>query len=48
MGMLFLFFGHLFGLFTPHAVYGAFMSAGHKQMLAVAAGGVAGFVVLSG
>ena len=37
-GILFLFFGHLFGLFTPHAVYGVLMSAATKQKLAVVAG----------
>ena len=37
-GILFLFFGHLVGLFTPHAVYGPFMSAGTKQLLAIVAG----------
>ena len=47
-GILFLFFGHLIGLFTPHAVYGTFMSAATKQMLAVVAGGVAGFVCFVG
>lgn len=50
VGILFLFFGHLFGLFTPHAVYGLFMSAATKQLLAVVAGGIAGaacFVGLS-
>lgn len=41
-GILFLFFGHLVGLFTPHAVYGIFISAATKQMLAVVAGGIAG------
>ena len=41
-GILFLFIGHMVGLFTPHAVYGVFMSAGSKQMLAVVAGGIAG------
>ncbi len=49
-GILFLFFGHMVGLFTPHAVYGIFMTAGNKQMLAVVAGGIAGafcFVGLS-
>jgi nitrate reductase gamma subunit len=49
-GILFLFFGHMVGLFTPHAVYGVFMTAGNKQMLAVVAGGIAGafcFVGLS-
>jgi len=47
-GILFLFFGHLVGLFTPHAVYGVFMSAGTKQMLAVVAGGIAGMVCFVG
>jgi nitrate reductase gamma subunit len=47
-GILFLFFGHLFGLFTPHSVYGIFMSAGTKQMLAVVAGGIAGLVCFVG
>ena len=47
-GILFLFFGHLVGLFTPHAVYGYFMSAANKQMLAVVAGGAAGLVCFVG
>ena len=50
IGILFLFFGHLIGLFTPHAVYSIFISAATKQMLAVVAGGIAGafcFVGLS-
>jgi len=47
-GILFLFFGHLFGLFTPHSVYGTFMSAGTKQMMAVIAGGVAGAICFVG
>ena len=41
-GILFLFFGHMVGLFTPHSVYGIFMSASTKQLLAVTAGGIAG------
>jgi nitrate reductase gamma subunit len=48
IGILFLFFGHMVGLFTPHAVYGIFMSAAQKQMLAVTAGGVAGFICFIG
>ena len=48
VGILFLFFGHLVGLFTPHAVYGYFMSAANKQMLAVVAGGIAGLVCFVG
>jgi len=47
-GILFLFFGHLVGLFTPHAVYGVFMTAATKQMLAVYAGGAAGVVCFIG
>ncbi len=47
-GVLFLFFGHLVGLFTPHAVYGVFMTAATKQMLAVVAGGIAGLVCFVG
>ena len=48
LGVLFLFFGHLVGLFTPHALYGIFMSAATKQMLAVTAGGIAGAVCFVG
>ena len=47
-GILFLFFGHLVGLFTPHAVYGVFMSAASKQILAVVAGGIAGLFCFVG
>ncbi|MEO5696743.1 MAG: respiratory nitrate reductase subunit gamma [Burkholderiaceae bacterium] len=47
-GILFLFFGHMVGLFTPHAVYGIFMSAGTKQMMAVVAGGIAGALCFVG
>ncbi len=47
-GILFLFFGHLVGLFTPHSVYGVFMSAATKQKLAVVAGGVAGIICFVG
>ena len=47
-GVLFLFFGNLVGLFTPHSVYGVFMSAANKQMLAVVAGGIAGLVCFVG
>lgn len=41
-GILFLFFGHLFGQLTPHAVYELLLTAPQKQMLAVIAGGIAG------
>jgi nitrate reductase gamma subunit len=48
IGILFLFFGHLVGLYTPHSVYGPFISAATKQLLAVTAGGVAGAVCFVG
>ena len=47
-GILFLFIGHLVGLFTPHSVYGIFISAATKQLLAVVAGGIAGLVCFIG
>ena len=47
-GILFLFFGHLFGQLTPHSVYELFMTASQKQMLAVVAGGIAGLVCFIG
>ena len=47
-GILFLFFGHLFGQLTPHAVYEIFVTASQKQLLAVVAGGVAGGLCFMG
>jgi len=47
-GILFLFFGHLFGQLTPHAVYEIFVTAPQKQFLAVVAGGIAGLVCFVG
>jgi nitrate reductase gamma subunit len=47
-GILFLFVGHLFGQLTPHAVYELVITAQQKQLLAVAAGGVAGAVCFVG
>jgi len=43
-GVLFLFFGHSFGMLTPHFIYEPFISAGNKQLLAMIAGGVAGLL----
>lgn len=48
IGILFLFFGHLLGLLTPHSFYGHFMEAGVKQMVAVIAGGIAGSLCFVG
>ncbi len=48
IGILFLFFGHFVGLLTPHWVYEPFISPANKQMLAIIAGGVAGFLCFIG
>jgi nitrate reductase gamma subunit len=42
VGVLFLFFGHFFGMLTPHFLYESFISAGTKQLVAMVSGGVAG------
>jgi nitrate reductase gamma subunit len=47
-GILFLFFGHLFGQLTPHSVYELVMTAPQKQLVAVVAGGIAGLVCFVG
>ncbi|MDR2013096.1 MAG: respiratory nitrate reductase subunit gamma [Rhodanobacter sp.] len=48
IGILFLFLGHFVGLLTPHWLYGAFVSAQDKQMLAVISGGIAGVLCFIG
>ena len=48
VGILVIFFGHLVGLLTPHWVYEPFISAGHKQVLAILVGGIAGVLCLVG
>lgn len=48
IGILFLFFGHLLGLLTPHAFYGHFLEAPVKQKLAIYSGGVFGLLGLIG
>ncbi|KIY41237.1 nitrate reductase [Pseudomonas sp. 10-1B] len=48
IGILVIFFGHLFGLLTPHWVYGPFLSAGHKQLMAIIIGGAAGVLCVIG
>jgi nitrate reductase gamma subunit len=47
-GIIFLFFGHLFGQLTPHSIYELFITAQQKQVLAVVAGGIAGLVCFVG
>jgi nitrate reductase gamma subunit len=48
IGILFLFGGHTVGLLTPHFIYEPFISPGNKQMVAVVAGGMAGFICFIG
>jgi nitrate reductase gamma subunit len=50
VGVLFLFFGHSFGMLTPHFLYEPFISAGAKQVVAMVSGGlfgVLGFIGVS-
>lgn len=44
IGVIFIFFGHLVGLLTPHAVYEQFITAEQKQLVAIVAGGIAGTI----
>lgn len=44
IGVLFLFFGHLIGMLTPHVVYEQVISAGNKQLMAMISGGLAGLL----
>lgn len=48
VGIILLFFGHFVGLLTPEWVYHPFMSAGTKQIMAMAAGGVFGIICFVG
>jgi len=48
IGVLFLLFGHFFGMLTPHWAYERFMTAGAKQILAMVSGGVAGTLAFIG
>ncbi|MEQ1788894.1 MAG: respiratory nitrate reductase subunit gamma [Rickettsiales bacterium] len=44
IGVIFIFFGHLVGLLTPHFLYEYFITAEQKQLLAIIAGGIAGVI----
>ncbi|RTL59708.1 MAG: respiratory nitrate reductase subunit gamma [Hyphomicrobiales bacterium] len=48
LGILFLLFGHTVGLLTPTPVYTLLISVEQKQMIAMAAGGIAGTVCFIG
>ena len=47
-GVLFLLFGHFFGMLTPHWAYAPFIGAGNKQLLAMVSGGAAGVLAIAG
>lgn len=48
IGILAIFFGHLFGLLTPHSIYEAFITVQQKQMVAIVLGGVFGTICFIG
>ncbi len=48
VGVLFLFFGHTFGMLTPHFIYEPFISAGAKQLMAMVSGGLFGLFGFAG
>lgn len=48
IGVLFLFFGHSAGMLTPHFIYEHFISSGHKQVMAMVSGGIAGTLAFIG
>lgn len=47
-GIIFLFFGHLIGLLTPKSLYTMIVTVEQKQLLAIAAGGIAGTICFVG
>lgn len=48
IGVLFLLFGHCFGMLTPHMLYEPFIGAGAKQAVAMVSGGIAGLFAFVG
>ncbi|AVJ19427.1 respiratory nitrate reductase subunit gamma [Serratia rhizosphaerae] len=48
IGILGIFFGHLFGMLTPHWMYAWFLPIAVKQQLAMVLGGVCGVLTLVG
>jgi len=48
IGILGIFFGHFFGMLTPHWVYEPFLAVETKQKLAMIAGGICGAMTLVG
>lgn len=48
IGVIFLFFGHLVGLLTPHSLYVHVISAENKQLVAIYMGGIFGTICFIG
>jgi nitrate reductase gamma subunit len=48
IGVLFIIFGHFFGLLTPASVYHHFISTPDKQVLAIVSGGLFGVIAFVG
>lgn len=48
IGILGIFFGHLFGMLTPHWVYESFLPVAVKQQMAIWMGGICGVLTLTG
>lgn len=48
LGILFLLMGHTVGLLTPKAIYSLIVTPAQKQMIAIAAGGIAGAICFVG
>ncbi len=48
IGILGIFFGHLFGMLTPHWMYAWFLPIAVKQQMAMVLGGVCGVLTLIG
>ncbi len=47
-GILFLLLGHTAGLLTPKSIYTLFLTVEQKQLIAIAAGGIAGVICFVG
>ncbi len=48
IGILGIFFGHLFGMLTPHWMYAWFLPVAAKQLMAMVLGGICGVLTLIG
>ena len=48
IGILGIFFGHLFGMLTPHWMYAWFLPVAAKQLMAMILGGICGVLTLIG